>query len=231
MRGADARGWGPGWPTNRSADQVRVSKGGASPVAASVHRGIAPLVAEGLRRTEDEAGYDVRMLGGFNNRAIRGSTTKPSNHSWGLAIDINWDRNPMVSGAIVTDLPPQVVAIWKTLGFGWGGDYRSRKDAMHFEFAGTPAQAAALAAKVGLNPVGAVAAPAAADGIPRPVLRQGAKGESVSLCQKRLNDHGAHLGVDGDFGKKTLAAVVGFQRGANLLPDGIVGPRTWAALG
>jgi hypothetical protein len=231
MATAEARGWGPGWRADRGSEQVKVSRGGATPAAAWVHRGIAPLVAEGLRRTEDEAGYDVRMLGGFVNRAIRGSTTKPSNHSWGLAIDINWDRNPMVSGSLVTDLPPQVVAIWKSLGFGWGGDYRTRKDAMHFEFAGTPAQAAALVAQIGVAPVGAVAAPPAADGIPRPLLRRGAKGESVSLCQKLLNGHGASLGVDGHFGNKTLAAVIAFQRGATLLPDGIVGPRTWAALG
>lgn len=227
MSSAESRGWGKGWPTARDADQVRISRPGATAVAASVHRGIAPLVAEGLRRTEELAQYDVRMLGGYASRPIRGSTTTPSNHSWGLAIDINWDKNPMVSGALVTDMPAPMVAIWKGLGFGWGGDYKTRKDAMHFEFLGTPAQAAAIGGNLGLaHLVGA----GASSGGDRPVLRLGAKGDPVRTLQKGLNDKGAHLGVDGDFGSKTLGCVISFQRSAKLLPDGVVGLKTWSAL-
>ena len=154
---ADARGWGPGWPTNRSADQVKVARGGGTPVATWVHRGIAPLVVEGLRRTEELAQYDVRMLGGYNSRPIRGSTITPSNHSWGLAVDINWDKNPMVSGPVVTDMPARMVDAWTSLGFGWGGAWTgTRKDAMHFEFVGTPADAAARVARLTVKPVAAV---------------------------------------------------------------------------
>ena len=36
--------------------------------------------------------------------------------------------------------------------------------------------------------------------------------------------------MDGIFGPKTEAAVKSFQRGKGLTVDGIVGPRTWAAL-
>jgi peptidoglycan hydrolase-like protein with peptidoglycan-binding domain len=41
------------------------------------------------------------------------------------------------------------------------------------------------------------------------------------------------LGIkaDGLFGPATRAAVVARQRRAQLLPDGVVGPMTWAALG
>ena len=38
-------------------------------------------------------------------------------------------------------------------------------------------------------------------------------------------------GIDGDFGKDTLAAVKAFQQDRGLKVDGIVGPKTWAALG
>jgi peptidoglycan hydrolase-like protein with peptidoglycan-binding domain len=42
----------------------------------------------------------------------------------------------------------------------------------------------------------------------------------------------AKVGVtaDGNFGSKTEAAVRAFQREHYLVPDGIVGPKTWLAL-
>jgi hypothetical protein len=39
------------------------------------------------------------------------------------------------------------------------------------------------------------------------------------------------LKTDGSFGPTTLARVVEFQRSKGLIPDGVVGPNTWAALG
>jgi hypothetical protein len=64
------------------------------------------------------------------------------------------------------------------------------------------------------------------------LLRRGANGPAVVTLQKELNRHGAtpSLVADGDFGAKTLAAVLAFQREAQLVADGIVGTRTWEAL-
>jgi lysozyme len=63
-------------------------------------------------------------------------------------------------------------------------------------------------------------------------LRQGAQGQIVVKLQTLLQQKGFDPGViDGDFGPKTKAIVMTFQTAAQLLPDGIVGPRTWAALG
>jgi peptidoglycan hydrolase-like protein with peptidoglycan-binding domain len=39
-----------------------------------------------------------------------------------------------------------------------------------------------------------------------------------------------NLGGDGIFGGQTEAAVRNFQRTHNIVPDGIVGPKTWTAL-
>jgi len=61
-------------------------------------------------------------------------------------------------------------------------------------------------------------------------LRSGAKGEDVRELQRRLNKTGAHLSIDGDFGKLTRDAVRVFQRARGLEDDGIVGPKTQAAL-
>ena len=66
----------------------------------------------------------------------------------------------------------------------------------------------------------------AADGAGRPTLRRGARGELVERIQRAVG-----VAVDGIFGGGTEAAVREFQRRHELVPDGIVGPRTWAAFG
>ncbi len=69
--------------------------------------------------------------------------------------------------------------------------------------------------------------PATAAGEPgRPTLRRGMMGPLVELVQKKS---GVPL-VDGIFGPKTEAAVREFQRVHGLVPDGIVGPKTWKVL-
>ena len=66
-----------------------------------------------------------------------------------------------------------------------------------------------------------------------PTLKKGSKGDDVIKAQEYLRAHGYSLGrwcVDGDFGSATESAIIAFQRDNGLNPDGIVGPRTWAAL-
>lgn len=67
---------------------------------------------------------------------------------------------------------------------------------------------------------------------PPPTQREGAQGNFVIVIQAVLNNHGFNVGaVDGDFGPKTKQAVMNFQRSRGLGADGVVGPKTWAALG
>jgi peptidoglycan L-alanyl-D-glutamate endopeptidase CwlK len=62
-------------------------------------------------------------------------------------------------------------------------------------------------------------------------LRRGASGREVIALQKQLRARGFNPGViDGDFGPGTEAAVLAFQKSEGLLADGVVGPRTAAAL-
>jgi len=58
------------------------------------------------------------------------------------------------------------------------------------------------------------------------VLKLGSKGKAVEDLQKYLK-----IKVDGDFGPKTQEAVKKFQTSKNLTADGIVGEKTWNAMG
>jgi hypothetical protein len=64
-----------------------------------------------------------------------------------------------------------------------------------------------------------------------PQLALGATSGWVAVAQADLNKSGAHLGVDSQFGQATLAKVMAFQSRHGLAADGVIGPRTWAALG
>lgn len=57
-------------------------------------------------------------------------------------------------------------------------------------------------------------------------IRNGDRGSDVAELQTKLG-----LPADGRFGAATEAAVEEFQDTHGLTPDGVVGPKTWAALG
>jgi len=67
-------------------------------------------------------------------RRQRGSLTRPSMHSWGLAVDHNAFEDPQ--GDPVIDMDSRIVGVFKRYGFRWGGDWKMpRTDAMHFDAA------------------------------------------------------------------------------------------------
>lgn len=135
---AKERGWGNGWPNCQTAKMVKVTNGDH---AVYVRREIAQLVLT-LFKVTAKYGYDINPAGqvnqtwGFACRAIRG-TNIPSNHSWGLAVDINSLSNPMQS-SFKSNIPPKVINAWEVCGFYWGGRYLNRPDAMHLEYIGRP---------------------------------------------------------------------------------------------
>ena len=89
---------------------------------------------------------------GYSCRAITGSST-PSNHSWGLAVDINAPSNPYTS-PLITDMPAWMPDLWNEYGFRWGGDYSGSQDAMHYEFMGSVQDAANETAKARMDGIG-----------------------------------------------------------------------------
>lgn len=63
------------------------------------------------------------------------------------------------------------------------------------------------------------------------LIKKGDRGQSVEEIQIMLNFvNKKPIPIDGDFGNKTLAAVVIFQKAHKLTPDGIVGQLTYAKL-
>ena len=70
-------------------------------------------------------------------------------------------------------------------------------------------------------------------GVSRPMLRSGSRGDAVKEMQEKLLARGYDLGkcgADGIFGRMTFIAVRAFQRAAGLKADGICGPLTWTEL-
>jgi hypothetical protein len=99
---------------------------------------VAEQYAQNFKGFVDEleaTGYKINSIGGYANRNIAGSNQK-SFHSLGVAIDINPSSNPhLFDGRLVTDMPPNISGMARKYGLGWGGDWRSYKDAMHFSIA------------------------------------------------------------------------------------------------
>jgi hypothetical protein len=131
---------------DRSADMAWV-RSARSGTEFQVHRYIAPIIKHVIDEIEAE-GYllhrpgQVRDDWSYVNRPIRGRSA-PSNHSWGLAIDIDATQFPLGSRK---RLPEWIVEKFREHGFEYGGNWRRRPDPMHFEFAGTPADARRIAA-------------------------------------------------------------------------------------
>lgn len=184
---AAERGWGPGWPNAQEDKMLTVSAAG---VKVRVRREISGLIQTLLTLTEAR-GYDVKVgqTWGFANRAIRGTRT-PSNHSWGLAVDINSLDNPQ-SRPLRTNLPPAVVHDWEACHFYWGGRYTNAlPDPMHFEYVGRPADVA-TDLKRARNILAALTKPS--DVVPEEDTLSAAEvkqiTDAIAASEKRIKDH------------------------------------------
>jgi peptidoglycan hydrolase-like protein with peptidoglycan-binding domain len=162
---------------------------------------------------------------GYAERAIRGST-QTSNHASGTAIDLNAPRHPL--GKVGTFSAAQRNAIRSILNFcegvvRWGGDYNGRKDEMHFEIDAGEGSVARIA-----NKIRAAGGVTVTDGAPSG--GGGGASDDVKWIQQRLVYWGVSVTVDGYKGAQTTAAIKTFQLAHGLEADGLVGPKTRAAL-
>lgn len=103
---------------------------------------VMPVVAYGW---DDDASMAANNSSAFNYRVIAG-TDRLSNHSYGRAIDLNPMQNPYTrrDGVVVPEgahydpiqqgtVTSAIAAVFRSRGWGWGGDWVERKDWQHFE--------------------------------------------------------------------------------------------------
>lgn len=196
--------------------------------------GLKPAVAS-LRRVlakVKEAHPDVHDVIGSSGmlcvRRIKGSNN-PSNHAFGTAIDINIEgaldginvgggtgRQDNRTLAGLAAMAP----FFHAEGWFWGVGFSKFEDGMHFEVAD---QTIRKWHEEGLLIPGRTTMPES--------LSIGDEGGEVRRLQEALIARGFDLLPDGDFGPITQAMVIEFQADNGLKPDGIVGPKTKAALG
>ena len=120
-------------PTNGNISLATIRT--ASGVTAQVRADLAENF-QGFIRELEATGYRISTLSGYRPGAtvknLDGEDTgRPSAHGAAASIDINGGTNPHRRN-LVTDLPSNVGDIARKWGLGWGGNWASSKDAMHF---------------------------------------------------------------------------------------------------
>ena len=145
-----------GWPASKDQAEIGVKpfliKGTAIKIRCAKDAGplLAAFAAEfhALIEPIDEGKLDDWA---YAFRMVRGTTDKLSCHSSGTAIDLNATKHPLgKAGTFELAKVPMIQALAKKYGLTWGGDYRGRKDEMHFEVSISQEKAIALAKKLEL---------------------------------------------------------------------------------
>jgi hypothetical protein len=98
------------------------------------HRLAVPHFQQAFQNIKD-AGLVAECFnfgGIYAKRPQRGVAVRPSTHSWGMAVDMEPAKYPLGSDARFSDA---VVECWTKAGFFYGGDFKARKDPMHFQLA------------------------------------------------------------------------------------------------
>ena len=88
---------------------------------------------DGFVKALEGQGYVINSISGYSDRDIAG-THILSFHALGAAIDINPTQNP-VGPADKNNLPSNISQLAHSFGLGWGGDWKSKIDPMHFSIA------------------------------------------------------------------------------------------------
>ena len=134
---------------------ITTKSGNKTNANVQLHKKVADQVKSVLQKTQN-SGFVVYEVQGLRdwNRCVKdsgGKTSKMSQHCFGLAVDINVNENYCVypngkvdagsywrPGSDPYSIPKNGVLVnsFKGIGWGWGGDWSSKKDYMHFSYTG-----------------------------------------------------------------------------------------------
>lgn len=104
-------------------------------------------VADELGKNSVAKAYKINTIGSYVFRCNVNASTSDRNdlcsqgcvlstHAFGISVDINWDEN--CNGCSNYTMPMEIVDIFESYGFRWGGRYKSifgsTIDPMHFEY-------------------------------------------------------------------------------------------------
>ena len=222
-------------------------------------KGVHPIVKEKFLQVVTKAfndlGYKLVLGEGYRsiarqNELYAQGRTKPgtivtnarggsSYHNFGLAVDFAI-LDPKNEGKLDnTDSKyRQVGKIGKSLGFEWGGDWKTIYDAPHFQLdfgltldelnagAKPPTSSTQKPISKPKLPEKKCAVDDLAPIVPYPgIVKQGSKGINVKRVQRAAGMPESL--IDGIFGARTKSYVQAYQSKHKLAADGIVGKRTW----
>ena len=143
-----------GWPASKDPAEIGVKSFPVSGTAIKLRcsEKVAPLLlgfAEEFNNLIEPIDGGTLDDWGYAFREVRGVPGKISNHSSGTAIDLNSTRHRLGEvGTFELTKVPMIRALANKYGLSWGGDYRNRKDEMHFEISVSPAKAVELIKKL-----------------------------------------------------------------------------------
>jgi hypothetical protein len=145
-----------GWPASKDPDEIQIvsRRVPGSGLRLRVAAPVAPLLiafARDFHKEVERINEGQLDDWGYAFRDIRGATTL-SNHASGTAIDLNATQHPLGAENTFTDEQARTIRrLCRKYGLRWGGDYRNRKDEMHFEVVMNAAQVQNLIRTLGLE--------------------------------------------------------------------------------
>lgn len=229
MSDATARGWGTATAPGYREQHITSCKAGG--ISVPVHKAVADVFRYLFTKMSehytlagyaDDWGYCLRCIRG-TGPGLHDPSCVLSNHSWGLAVDLDASVNPMTKDLHAAHEFIRAVVDPILAPFGgrlvWGGEYTGpRKDYMHFEYVGPLSAAAAdsaLARQILAKP-----ATAWVD------LSRNSTGGQVRRVQ-----HALRIPLTNVFDQATVVAVRRFQHDTmKVTPTGVVDAATAKAL-
>jgi peptidoglycan LD-endopeptidase CwlK len=138
--------------TLQEKSNVRLNHPGMNPVVRDMGKelvkrahaaGVPVCITQGFRSIAEQNALYAKGRYGNKEKIVTNAPGGYSNHNFGLAIDfalytpngekVVWDQKVDYDRDGKADWA-EVVAIAKSLGFAWGGDWRGFPDAPHFEY-------------------------------------------------------------------------------------------------